>query len=84
MKMIIVKLNFSTAFHPQTDGQSKRAFRTLQGMLSCYVSYIQKDWETYLPGVEFAYNNHVNDTTRQTPIFLEYGQHPFAISDIIH
>ncbi|CDF37514.1 unnamed protein product [Chondrus crispus] len=84
MKMLQVKLNFSTGFHPQTDGQSERAFRTLQEMLRCYVTYTQKDWENYLPGVEFAYNNHVNDTIRQTPFFLEYGQHPFAISDMIH
>jgi len=84
MKILKVKLNFSTAFHPQTDGQSERAFRTLEEMLRCFISFTQKDWDQYLPGLEFAYNNHINDATKQTPFFLEYGQHPFSISDILH
>lgn len=84
MKLLQVKLNLSTAFHPQTDGQSERAFRTLEEMLRCFVNYTQKDWTTHLPGLEFAYNNHINDTTKQTPFFLEYGQHPFSISDILY
>lgn len=84
MKLLKVKLNLSTTFHPQTDGQSERAFRTLEEMLRCFVSYTQNDWDTQLPGLEFAYNNHVNDTTEQTPFFLEYGQNPFSIADIIH
>ena len=84
MKLLKVKLNLSTAFHPQTDGQSERAFRTLEDMLRCFVSYTQRDWSRFLPGLEFACNNHMNDTTRHTPFFLEYGQHPLSISDILH
>ncbi|CDF39069.1 unnamed protein product, partial [Chondrus crispus] len=84
MKLLRVKLNLSTAFHPQTDGQSERAFRTLQEMLRCFVSYTQRDWSKHLPGLEFAYNNHISDTTKQTPFFLEYGQHPLSVSDVLH
>ena len=84
MKLFKVKLNFSTAFHPQTDGQSERAFRTLQEMHLCFVTITPKDWDQYLPGIEFAYNNHIIDATKQTLFFLEYGQHPFSISNIIH
>lgn len=84
MKLLKVKLNLSTAYHPQTDGQSERAFRTIEEMLRCFVSYTQTDWDTHLPGLEFAYNNHVNDSTKQTPFFLDYGQNPFSISDILH
>ena len=84
MKLLNVKLNLSTAFHPQTDGQSERAFRTLEEMLRCFVSNTQKDWSRFLPGLEFAYNNHMNETTNHTPLFLEYGQHPLSISDILH
>ena len=83
MKLLKVKLNLSTAIHPETDGQSERAFRTLQEMLRCYISYTQKDWYQYLPGLEFAYNNHVNETTQQSPFFVEYGQNPFSIADTL-
>ncbi len=46
-------------------------------MLRCFVGYTQTDWSKYLPGLEFAYNNRVNDTTNFSPFFLEYGQDPF-------
>ena len=84
MKLLKVKLNFPTAFHPQTDGQSERAIRTLEEMLRCLVPYTQKYWSCFLPGLEFAYNNHMNDTTKHTPFFLEYGQHPLSMSYILH
>lgn len=53
-------------------------------MLRCFISYTQKDWSKYLPGLEFAHNNHVNDATKYSPFFLEYGQNPLSISDILH
>ena len=83
MKIIRVKLNISTAYHPETDGQSEREFRTIEEMLRCYTSYNQKKWSRFLPGLEFAYNNHTSDSTLQTPFFIEYGQHPLSISDIL-
>ncbi len=49
-----------------------------------FVGYTQKDWSKYLPGLEFAYNNHVNDTTNFSPFFIEYGQDPLTVSDILH
>ena len=81
MKPLNIKLNLSTSFHPQTDGQSERAFRTIQELLRCLVSYSQKDWPNYLPGLEFTYNNHISESTKQNPFFVEYGQHPFSTSD---
>lgn len=84
MKLLQVKLNLSTAFHPQTDGQSERAFRILEEMLRCYVNSTQNDWERFLPGLEFAYNNSINESTKHTPFYLAYGQHPVSISDILH
>ena len=83
LKIIRVKLNLSTAYHPETDGQSQRAFRTIEEMLRCYTSYTEKNCSRFLPGLEFAYNNHARDSTLQTPFFIEYGQHPFSISDIL-
>ena len=83
MKIIRVKLNLSTAYHPETDGQLERAFRTIEEMLRCYTSYTQKNWSRFLPGLEFAYNNHTSDSPLQTPFSIEYGQHPLSISDIL-
>ena len=83
MRLLKIRSNLSTAFHPQTDGQSERSFRTLQEMLRCFVSYTQKDWSKLLPGLEFAFKNHVNETTRYSPFFLEYGQNPLSTSDIL-
>ena len=51
------KLDFSTAFHPQTDGQSERTIQTLEDMLRMCVMDFGGSWEKYLPLVEFAYNN---------------------------
>ncbi len=44
MKNLKIRSNLSTAFHPETDGQSERFFRTLQEMLRCFVSCTQQDW----------------------------------------
>jgi hypothetical protein len=70
------RLDMSTAFHPQTDGQSERAIRTLEQMLRNYVSPRQNDWDDYLGVLEFAYNNAVQASTAQTPFFLNSGRHP--------
>ncbi|GKE49001.1 putative reverse transcriptase domain-containing protein [Tanacetum coccineum] len=47
----------STAYHPQTDGQSERTIQTLEDMLRACVIDFGKSWESYLPLVEFSYNN---------------------------
>ena len=51
------QLNFSTAYHPKTDGQIERKNQTLENMLRMYVMDQQKRWEEFFPLVEFTYNN---------------------------
>ena len=68
----------STARHPQTDGQTERANRTLKEMLRSYVNHKQDDWDEYLAPLEFAYNNARQTSTGHSPFFLNYGQHPTA------
>ena len=51
------KLHFSTAFHPQTDGQSERTIQTLEDMLRACVMEFKGSWDNYLSLIEFAYNN---------------------------
>ena len=70
------KLKFSTAYHPQTDGQTERTNRTLKQMLSIFCCYKQNDWDKYLAHAEFAYNNSQQTSTKKTPFFLNHGQHP--------
>ena len=73
-----IKQNMSTAFHPQTDGQTERTNRTLEEMLRHYVSLSQDDWDLKLPCAEFALNNAIKAATGSTPFFLNHGRHPRA------
>lgn len=68
------KLNFSTAYHPQSDGQSKRTIQTLEDMLRTCVLDLGGNWESYLPLVEFAYNNSFQATIRIAPYEALYGR----------
>jgi hypothetical protein len=74
--LLDTRLATSTAFHPQTDGQTERMNRTIEQMLRFIVDYRQTNWDTLLPIVEFAMNNHRSATTTYSPFFLNYGQHP--------
>jgi hypothetical protein len=71
------KLAMSTAFHPQTDGQTERANRTLEDMLRAFVSYRQNDWDLFLPTAEFACNNAPNASTGMSPFRVNYGRDPY-------
>lgn len=76
------KLAMSTAYHPQTDGQTERANRTLEENLRAYVNVKHDDWDAHLPIVEFAYNNQVNASTGFSPFYLNYGYHPRLPSNL--
>lgn len=68
------QLNFSTAFHPQTGGQSERTIQTLEDMLRACVLEFQGSWSKYLPLVEFAYNNSYQETIGMAPYEALYGR----------
>jgi transposase InsO family protein len=70
------KLRLSSAYHPQTDGQSERMVRTLKEMLRSAVNHKQDDWTEHLAALEFAYNNTVHPSTNMTPFELDLGYHP--------
>ena len=76
-----IAVNLSSAYHPQTDGQTERVNQILEQYLRCSVSYQQDDWVDLLPLAEFAYNNSLHASTGVTPFFANYGLHPrFNIS----
>jgi hypothetical protein len=66
----------STAFHPQTDGQTERLNQTLEAYLRHFVNHQQDDWMTYLPMAQLAINNQMSSTTYQTPFWANHGRHP--------
>ncbi|KAJ8754603.1 hypothetical protein K2173_010694 [Erythroxylum novogranatense] len=68
------QLDFSTAFHPQTDGQSERTIQTLEDMLRMCVLDFGGDWECHLPLIEFAYNNSYHSTIGMAPFEALYGE----------
>jgi hypothetical protein len=55
------KLNFSSAYHPQTDGKTERTNQVLEDMLMAYALKYGKRWEKSLPYAEFSYNNSYQD-----------------------
>ncbi|KAI1002674.1 hypothetical protein K3495_g5529 [Podosphaera aphanis] len=71
-----ISLKFSTAYHPETDGQTERFNQSLEEYLRKYVNYNQDDWVDWLHLAEFQANNTVNATTGMTPFFADTGFHP--------
>ncbi|MBW0521091.1 hypothetical protein O181_060806 [Austropuccinia psidii MF-1] len=69
-----ISRDLSTAYHPETDGQTKRVNQILEQYLWMYVSYHQDDWNTWLPLAELAYNNSDHSSTKQSQFFTVYGK----------
>ncbi|XP_048229279.1 uncharacterized protein LOC125369916 [Ricinus communis] len=68
------KLHFSTAFHPQTDGQSERTIQTFEDMLrACALEY-SGNWDEQVPLMEFAYNNSFHSSIGMPPYEALYGR----------
>ena len=68
------QLKFSTAFHPQTDGQSERTIQVLEDMLRACVIDFEGSWSKYLPLIEFSYNNSYQSTIGVAPYEMLYGR----------
>ncbi|GJR17190.1 putative reverse transcriptase domain-containing protein [Tanacetum coccineum] len=67
-------LDMSTAYHPQTDGQSERTIQTLEYMLRACVIDFGSSWDRHLPLVEFSYNNSYHASIKAAPYEALYGQ----------
>lgn len=66
----------STAYHPETDGQTERVNQTLEQYIRIYCTYQQDDWVQWLPLAEFAYNNADHASTGTSPFRANYGFDP--------
>nr|GFB15437.1 putative reverse transcriptase domain, ribonuclease H-like domain, aspartic peptidase domain protein [Tanacetum cinerariifolium] len=73
-KALGTNLDMSTAYHPETDGQSERTIQTLKDMLRAYVIDFGKGWVKHLSLVEFSYNNSYHVSKKVIPYEVLYGQ----------
>ena len=71
-RLLGTRLAMSVSNHPQTDGQTERANRTLQDILKPMVNANQSDWDQHLVSAEFAYNNSVQASTGHTPFYSTF------------
>jgi hypothetical protein len=76
MAAIGTKRKLSTAYHPQTDGQTERTNRTMKTYIKIYSNYYQDNWVALLPMAQMAYNNKLSESTGQTPFYANHGRHP--------
>ncbi|SGY78585.1 BQ5605_C008g04896 [Microbotryum silenes-dioicae] len=70
------KPNLSTAFHPESDGQTERTNQTLEHYLRHFCDYLQTNWSELLPLAEFAYNNSFHSSIGASLIYVTRGYHP--------
>ena len=78
------ELSMSTAFHPESDGQTERVNQVIEDMLRAYCNRQPSSWVKYLPLVEFAYNSSHHRSLGMSPFKALYGQEcltPLKLSD---
>ncbi|SJL08498.1 uncharacterized protein ARMOST_11862 [Armillaria ostoyae] len=80
-RMLDITQNASTAFHPQTDGQTERVNQEVEKYLRIFINYHQTDWADWLPLAEFAHNNRAHSATGKSPFMILYGRNPRIIPD---
>ena len=76
-RLMVIKQNISTAYHPRTDDQSEQLNQWLEQYLQFWVNYQQQDWHHYLPLAEFTHNSWPHKVTKSThPIQSYDGTQP--------
>jgi hypothetical protein len=75
-KLLGITTHLTTAYHPQSDGQTERINQEVEQYLRIFCNYRQNDWSEWLAMAEFAYNNRQGSSTHETPFYLNYGRHP--------
>lgn len=78
------RLDMSTPYHAQTDGQTERVNRWLEDALRAYVNTQQDDWDEHLVAMEFAYNDKTQASTGFSPFYLNTGRHPRTPASLLN
>lgn len=82
-KLLGTHLQFSSAYHPQTDGQTEVVNRSLGNLLRSLVGEHPRKWDFVIPQAEFAYNSSVNRSTKKSPFEVVYGNNPSHVLDLL-
>jgi hypothetical protein len=82
LAILDVQPNMSTAFHPQTNGQTERVNQVLEQYLRIFCNYQQDNWQELLPLAEFAYNNAAHASTGKSPFFANQAYHPNCVTTV--
>ncbi|KEP45610.1 putative Transposon Tf2-1 polyprotein, partial [Rhizoctonia solani 123E] len=82
-KRLGINPHFSSAYHPESDGQTERVNPSIEHFLRIYCGHSRKDWVKWLPLAQFAYNNAPHSATSTSPFMCIYGREPtFSPSNI--
>jgi hypothetical protein len=81
LAMLGADKRLSTAYHPQTDGQTERTNQSLEQYLRIYINEQQTDWVRWLPMAQYAHNSARNETTGMSPFYANYGYEPSAYGE---
>jgi transposase InsO family protein len=79
MRLMGAKLHMTSAFHPQSDGQSEAANKVIAMYLCCFTGDRPREWLRWLPWAEYMYNTAYQSSLRDTPFHVVYGRHPPSI-----
>jgi hypothetical protein len=71
-----IKLKFSSAYHPETDGQTERVNQVLEQYLRCFIDFEQDNWVSLLPFAQFNYNSTLHSSINMTPAEALMGINP--------
>ena len=77
-RILQIQQNISSAYHPQTDGQSERTNQWVEQFLQIYTNGTQTDWSNWLPIAQYTHNAWPSNTTKKTPFELIMGFTPRA------
>ena len=80
--MMNMKQKLSTAYHPQTDGQTERMNQTIEQYLRIFCNYLQDNWSSLLSLAEFSYNNAHQPSINCSPFYANYGYNPSFTIDL--
>lgn len=75
-RLLGIETRASTAYHPQTDGQTERVNQELEAYLRMFCNHHQNDWDELLPSAEFACANHLHASIGMTPFMADTGRNP--------
>ena len=84
MRLLGSRLRMSSAYHPQTDGQTEKTNDVVETTLRIFCEYRERTWDEFIPMVEFTINNSVSQATGFTPFYLANGYHPDSLIDLLY